>query len=117
MPRITGLRADVTVNGITATYMTGWTMTFNADILSHRGASEDLPTLYPLRSPRAGSFDCEADPTDAVQAALMSGLQRQPLTLYEDDGTLHNFDALIWPSVSMPRDGKPTRTFSYRETA
>lgn len=117
MTLVTGTEVTVTVDGSTARYVLGWTMAVGGEIFRHRGASEALTSKYPGESARTGSFFCEVDTTDPVQTALMTGMQTATLGLVEAPGVVHTVTAIVWPSASAERGGKPTRTFTFEETA
>lgn len=115
MAQITGKYLSVTVGGSTVNYATGWSMNVGADILRHRGASEAATTKYIGEQTRTGSFNVESDPDDSLQASLMAAVQQGDLVLYEDGGTSHALTAIISPSVTFGKSGRPMRRFDFEE--
>lgn len=118
MSRHMGTEGAVSIDGDAVAYITGWQMSWNADILRHRGASEADSTKYVGESERTGSFACESDPSDSQHQSLLStGVQRVTLVLTEAAGVTHSFDAIITLSANVPRSGGATLGFSFEETA
>lgn len=111
--RITAHGGSVSVNGAQVAHVVSWDMSVDAELRTHRGASETATHTYVLEQRRAGAFAAEADPDDTTQAAIISGASSATLTLTETSGVSYTFTAVLMPAIQVDRRGKVLRLWRF----